>query len=208
MRLIDAIQVKQGWFEIPDCSRNDLPEFFKAMGYKTGVEVGVWKGEFTEQFCLQGFRMYAVDPWAPYVDFKKKKGWPDDSLVDQEKFYRMARQRLDKYPNCTIIRKTSMDAVNDFKDNSIDFVYLDGHHGFRYIAEDLCEWTKKVRPGGIIAGHDYLNSTEWSCHVAYVVDAYVRAFEIDNLYILGSAAPVVGEARDRERSWMWFRGEA
>ncbi len=49
-----------------------------------------------------------------------------------------------------------MDALEDFEDNSLDFVYIDGDHNFKHISEDIYEWTKKVRSGGIVSGHDYL----------------------------------------------------
>jgi hypothetical protein len=38
-----------------------------------------------------------------------------------------------------------MDALNDFEDDSLDFVYIDGNHEFPYVAEDLFHWSKKVR---------------------------------------------------------------
>ena len=31
---------------------------------------------------------------------------------------------------------------------------------FRAVIDDIADWSKKVRPGGIIAGHDYWNSAE------------------------------------------------
>ena len=197
MRLIDAIKHKGRPFEIPDVSRDDLPEFFKEMGYKVGAEIGVWKGRFSSQFCHLGIQMYAIDPWLLYIDFWERPGWPKDSQEMQDNFYKIAQWRLSKYQNCTIIRKTSMEAVKDFEDSSLDFVYIDGHHGFRFISEDICEWTKKVKKGGIVAGHDYQNCSDWSCHVKYVVDAYIQAFEIKNWWIFGDL--------DRYKSWMFIK---
>lgn len=204
MKLIDAIKIKQGRFEIPDCTRDDLPGFFVEMGYKVGAEIGVWKGKFTREFCRAGLKMYAVDPWEIYDDFNEKPGWPKDLQTEQDTFYKIATWKL-RGLDCEIIRKKSMDAVVRFKDNSLDFVYIDGHHGFRYFAEDLCEWSKKVRPGGVVSGHDYIGASDWTCHVKWVVDAYVQAFGIKDWYILGTEARVRGETRDRCRSWMWIK---
>ena len=53
-----------------------------------------------------------------------------------------------------------MEAVKQFKDGSLDFVYIDGNHTFEYVINDIAEWSKKVRKGGIISGHDYWNSSE------------------------------------------------
>lgn len=102
-----------------------------------------------------------------------------------------------------------MEAVEDFEDGSLDFVYIDANHEFRYIAEDLYEWTKKVRKGGIVAGHDYFfiqsgtKKPVWD--VANVLKAYVDTFNIPNWYLLGSEKPVPGEKRDQWRSWMFVK---
>jgi predicted O-methyltransferase YrrM len=47
-------------------------------------------------------------------------------------------------------------AADDFLDNSLDFVYIDAGHRFDDVVQDIIKWTKKVRKGGIISGHDYM----------------------------------------------------
>ena len=56
MDLIEGIKHKGRPFEIPDCSRDNLPKFFKQMGYKAGAEIGVYMGAFSEKFCKAGLR--------------------------------------------------------------------------------------------------------------------------------------------------------
>ncbi len=206
MKLIEAIKSKKGSpFEIPDCSRYDLPEFFKGLGLKVGAEIGVYKGEFSKKFCQAGLKLYAIDPWRIYADFSIPRGQP---RLDFE--YEYTKRVLAPYPDCAVIRKMSMEAVGDFADNSLDFVYIDGNHEFRYIAEDLVEWTKKVRKGGIISGHDYFftkifNGKLERWHVAWVLKAYIGAFDIPNWYLLGSKVAKPGEKRDKWRSWMFIK---
>ena len=101
-----------------------------------------------------------------------------------------------------------MEAVEDFADESLDFVYIDGNHDFRYIAEDLAEWTKKVRIGGIISGHDYFftlpkKSARWD--VGFVLDAYIKAYQIKNWFLLGRKHAAEREKRDKWRSWMFIK---
>ena len=67
--------------------------------------------------------------------------------------YEEARKRLSKYPNSKIIRKKSLEAAEDFDDESLDFVFIDADHRFRQFTDDLDTWTSKVRKGGIICGH-------------------------------------------------------
>ena len=204
MKLLDAIKHQGRPFEIPDCSRDDLPQFCVDMGYKVGAEIGVDKGHFSEKFCQVGLTLYAIDPWRIYKDFRAARG---QRRFDKQ--YEEAKSYLAGYPNCIVIRKTSMEAVADFADGSLDFVYIDANHEFRYIAEDLVEWTKKVRRGGIVAGHDYffvkpgIGAQIW--HVAHVLIAYTAAYGIDNWYVIGGKKMVRGEKRDRWRSWMFIK---
>lgn len=204
MDLLEAIKFKGRPFEIPDCSRDDLPQFFVQMGYKVGAEVGVYKGEFSEKLCQAGLKLYAIDPWRIYKDYGNPRG---QKRLDFQ--YEHTKRVLSPYPNCTIIKKTSMEAVEDFDDKSLDFVYIDANHEFRYIAEDLSEWTKKVKKGGIVSGHDYFYTKtgtgidHW--HIAYVLRAYAGAYGIENWYVLGRKETLEGEKRDKWRSWMFFK---
>lgn len=204
MKLTEAINVKGHPFAIPDCSRDDLPQFFVDMGFKTGAEIGVYKGKFSQKFLQAGLNMFAIDPWLVYYDFSNP-----DMIKRMDYLYACAKKNLAPFPNCTIIKKSSMEALADIPDASLDFVYIDGHHIFRYVAEDICEWSNKVRTGGVVAGHDYffngaLNPARL-CHVAYVVDAYVKSHGITNWYLLGREEKVEGEKRENCRTWMWIK---
>ena len=37
----------------------------------------------------------------------------------------------------------------------VDFVFIDAEHTYEGVRDDIIAWSPKVRPGGIIAGHDY-----------------------------------------------------
>ena len=204
MKLIDGLNLKGNPAEIPDCSRDDLPQFFVEMGFKVGAEIGVYKGEFSEKLALSGLTLFSVDPW------KADNGSGDPHSQDKlDLMFEQTSQLLAPFPKCTIVRKTSMEAVEDFEDGTLDFVYIDGNHNFRYIAEDLSEWTKKVRKGGIVSGHDYfytktsVGPAHW--HVAFVLNAYIAAYNILNWYLLGQKHAAEGEKRDKWRSWMFIK---
>jgi len=206
MKLIDAIKQTGKPFTIPDCGRDELPEFFKQLGFTTGAEVGVYKGAFTEKFCMAGLKMYAIDPWLAYSGAGRTQKEQDR----QDFLYGHTRRQLDKYPSCTVIRKKSMDALDNFKDQSLDFVYIDGDHKFPAVAEDIYGWFWKVKKGGIIAGHDYFQTSPGAnnviCQVQPVVDAFIKTFAIPNFYIFGRSKPLEKEAKDDKfLSWMFFR---
>ena len=38
--------------------------------------------------------------------------------------------------------------------NSLDFVFIDASHIYKYVAEDIDLWEPKVKKGGLVSGHD------------------------------------------------------
>lgn len=174
--------------------RDELPKYFNDQGFKVGAEIGAWKGEFSAKFCKEGLFMFVIDPWMPF----EGQGRTQKLQEVQDGYLEEAKRNLSPYSNYKIIRKTSMDALVDIPDKSLDFVYIDGDHNFRHTAEDIFEWSKKVRRGGIVAGHDYWNTPPFArnivCQVKAVVDAYVKLFEIKDLQILKG---------DKYPSWLY-----
>jgi len=204
MKLGSAIKEKGNPYIIPDCSRNDLPQFFVDMGYQTGVEIGVYKAKYTEKLCESGLKIYAVDPWGIFTEYPRDD---DTVFINRQQFlYEHALRVLNPFNNCTVIRKTSMEVVKEFDVGSIDFVYIDGDHRFRYIAEDIYEWSKIVRTGGIVSGHDYFDSRRKNADVKCIVDAYTKEWKINPWYVLGRKdIRKIEETRDSFRSWMWIK---
>lgn len=189
--------------EIPNCGRNDFVEYFKERGFTTGAEIGVFEGDYTEVLAKSGMTIYGIDPWLDYDGYVY--GWNQKKLDER---YEKTLERLKPYPNAHIIRETSMEAVKQFGDNSLDFVYIDANHRFKYIAEDLCEWSPKIKKGGVICGHDYAPFKHrflgGGCQVKEVVDAFAKSFDL-NFWVLGRRDVEQGEYRDHYRSWMFIK---
>ena len=62
-------------------------------------------------------------------------------------------------------------------DGTLDFVYLDAGHDYASVLEDLQAWAPKVRPGGMLAGHDYWNGSSEAVPIYGVkkaVDEFAR----------------------------------
>lgn len=188
--------------EIPNIGRGDLPDLFKKLGFKIGAEVGVLDGEFSEKLCQANsqLKLYCIDPWERVDGFD---GYDNDRLKHA---YATAKEKLSKY-NCTIIKDTSMDAVGDFEDDSLDFVYIDADHSFKAVVMDVCEWMQKVKVGGIIGGHDFRRYSDLRgrYHVPEAVSGYAVAYHIRPWFVLGRKKIIEGEIRDKDRSWMWVK---
>ena len=93
-----------------------------------------------------------------------------------------------------------MDALKYFQDDSLDFVYLDGNHDFVNVTQDIHYWLKKVKPGGILSGHDYVKYSVFKHnHVKGVVQAYAKAYGLFPVFAVTYTNK--GLRRDRYRSW-------
>lgn len=115
-------------------------------------EIGVLEGEHAEDILknLNIKKLYLIDPYEKYLGYEKDGSY--DKIIKAKK---VAKNRLRKYESKIVwIEKYSEDAVRDVPDN-LDFLYIDGNHFHPYIDKDIKNYSKKVKEGGIISGHDY-----------------------------------------------------
>lgn len=174
-------------------NRTELAKHFNKLGLKIGVEVGVAEGIYSETLCknIPGLKLFCVDPWGTYEGYVNY-----GSLF--EKRYQEAQKRLAPY-DCTFVKKMSVDAIKDFKDESLDFVYIDGNHEYSYVLEDISLWTPKVRGGGVVSGHDYYPRCAKG-GVVNAVDKYVK----ENNYELKLTDWDKSNPRRDERQPSWY----
>lgn len=160
--------------------RNEFIKMLAAREVRFGVEVGTDHGKYGEQLCagIPGLRLTCVDPWIPYTE-----GTNVHTQEEIDQIYKEAQDRLTKY-DTKIMKMTSMEAVRFVPDNSLDFVFIDGNHSYKNVKEDIEEWTKKVKPGGIICGHDYKEDKVNDYGVIEAVNEYVEANHISPFFIL------------------------
>lgn len=181
-------------------SRQDLPQLVRALGFTSGAEIGVWRGEFSARFCEANPQLHllCVDPWKPY------KGWLDtkNSLSPEEgarfigEAFRMAKERLKPF-NATLVRKFSVNAAKTVPDGSLDFIFIDGNHSYDAVTEDLETWSPKVRSGGFVSGHDYrVFPNKPFIHVVRAVNDFTAKHDIDPWFVLG---------HDRTPSFLWVQ---
>lgn len=206
MKITDGLKLDGKIVEIPDCDRNDFANFLFEEKYRQGVEIGVNQGEYGKILCKAGLNMWGVDCWENYQGYKR--------VGTYASHYEDAKKNL-KGLMYKIIHKYSLDAVNDFEDDSLDFVYIDANHTLPHICADIFAWERKVKHGGIISGHDYANISGFGevkhpkvfdgCHVKTGVNACVEIMKIPKLYVLGRKEKIEGEKRDKWRSWFFFR---
>lgn len=192
----------------------ELPKLFRRLGFKVGAEIGVSTGRYSKVLCrnIPDLKLYCIDPWVAYGGYIEANNDKGQEMLDSN--LNIAKERLAPF-NCEFIKKYSMDVVKDFKDESLDFVFIDGNHSFEYAVNDIAEWSKKVRIGGIVSGHDFWNSRETSnrhlylknptrneklklCQVKDAVLAWTKTNDIKPWFVTGL---------DDCSSWFWVRTE-
>jgi hypothetical protein len=136
---------------------NEFLTLLSELGLRVGVEIGTARGLFAEWMFkrIKKLKLYCIDPWIAYPRYVEMCDEEGQKIYDD--MFSQAQKKL-AGKNVEFIRKYSIDAVKDFKDESLDFVYIDGNHTFEYVIQDIAEWERKVRKGGIVSGHDYWNS--------------------------------------------------
>lgn len=60
----------------------------------------------------------------------------------------------------TIYPKGSPESASQFSDQSLDAVFIDGDHSYEAVRADIEAWLPKVKPRGILSGHDYDMQTD------------------------------------------------
>jgi len=183
----------------------DLARLFAELGFKRGVEVGVDRGLYSEFLMktIPDLKLFGVDPWTREVF---EEGNPYKAPVEYfTECYEETLKRMAPFgKNYKIIKKYSMDALSDFKDNSLDFVYIDANHDFINFAMDLQFWLRKVKPGGIMSGHDYaFYSYNKFNHVKRCLNAYAREYRLLPIFAVMENREEL--KRDRYRSWFYVK---
>ncbi len=139
--------------------REELPRVLNERGLTgVGVEIGVKTGWYSEVILdrWDGDILYSVDPWDVGIDPNGDHGHIGQTALDA--LHARARLKLARFGDRSeILRKTSAEAARDFPPGSLDFAYIDAGHDVESVRADLAAWLPLVKPGGILAGHDYLD---------------------------------------------------
>lgn len=163
------------YIEIPNTTRKHFAESLGAYAARTPdrplrvVEVGSHAGDYAEVLCtaIQPLHLTVVDPYENY------DGYGDYGTRNHDKMWHKIQARLHAF-NVSFLRMTSVAAAAQCEDGYYDVVYIDANHKFEYVLEDIVAWLPKIRPGGLISGHDYFNSAGGLCQVRAAVESWQR----------------------------------
>lgn len=132
------------------------------------VEVGCHRGKSSSFLAVEiansrkKIELHCIDIW---LDVAQRDAFLEN-MKPVRKYYTKA------------YHSSSMDAVHLFLNESVDFVFLDAFHSYEEVRNDIAHWLPKVKPGGVLAGHDYFDDpTVWP-GVRKAVDEVLLNFRV------------------------------
>lgn len=129
------------------------------------VEVGSYKGRSTSFLAVEivnsgrQIQLDCVDTWKGNEEHQAGQPYEDSDVVNDRLFEVFISNMAPVAHVINPVRMTSLEAATRYKDLSLDFVFLDGDHGYEAVKADIQAWLPKLKPGAILGGHDY--SLDW-----------------------------------------------
>ena len=147
-----------------------------------GVEIGVWKGEFSTRILktAKPKLLHLVDPWLVSArEDNNLEAWYGANAISQSEMDRIHDGVASAFANeiaagrVQIHRDASKDALSAFADNSVDFVYVDGDHSYEGVVADLEAALRVTRARGLIVCDDYMLGKWWKDGVVRAVHEFL-----------------------------------
>lgn len=164
------------------------------------VEIGTHLGHFASSLLDQWpGHLTCIDPYITNLEDYH------DVLdgMDREEHFREASNRLSPFRRrVRFLRYLSSEVVDLFKNNSLNFVYVDANHAQKYVIQDCLMYWPKVKKGGVFAGHDI--SGRWTDQIKPVVDLISSVTGLDYYIVPGDGASDLNPLGDCA-SWYFIK---
>lgn len=173
---------------IEDDSKYGFPVMLNELDFKFGAEIGVHRGSHCRMLCeaIPKLKLLCIDSWQYYDDYRQRYSQDRlDGCMEQTK------QVLTGY-DFQIIKGDSIESSKNIPDESLDFVFIDANHEFQHVVNDIAAWAKKVRPGGIVSGHDFkdFRAPQELIQVKDAVLGWTHAYDIQLFVFEGDNGPI------------------
>lgn len=172
---------------------------------KGGVvaEIGVAEGDFSEQIWISTSpaRLHLIDPW---VHQSRAEYVGDISNIDDHGHDAKMRKVLDRFSEpidqgkIVVHRAFSGDIAPEFPDEYFDWIYVDGDHSYDGALTDLEAFLPKLKPDGMILGHDFCTLPGYKAMGVGVVEAvgeFRRRHDFEMLILTAESASTFMMAR-------------
>lgn len=146
-------------------NREIVVDLVKQNNYRYAAELGVWRGQLSRMLAPHVDFLLLVDPMNSWRNdfhlsdgsrYTCTMGEEPKSQVELDRMYDEVLDEISKLTRVIYVRSSSIRAVREVGDNSLDFVFVDSVHVYQYCKEEIGLWLPKIRKGGAIAGDDYV----------------------------------------------------
>lgn len=202
-----------GFVALESRENGGLGHILEKKQFQHGAEVGVQRGVHARKVLenwpsCQTFQL--IDLWGHQENYVDKANVQQQA---QDRIYNEAQNRLKKFAHKTTFhRMLSTQAAAHIPDYSLDFIYIDARHDYCGVTEDMETFWPKLRPGGLMAGHDYMYNSQvqalqpdqdWSiCQDGSIHQSAVRGAVNDFAEKNGLIVTVEFAAGHEFRTWM------
>jgi hypothetical protein len=126
-------------------------------GPVVGAEIGVFAGATSARLLKNpDLTLFMVDTWEGFAI--------DPGIViatheqQQENFIHAMNDTAFAQSRRRVMRMTSVKGAQAIEDEMLDFAFIDADHSYPAVHADIKAWSPKVKPGGLLCGHDYANN--------------------------------------------------
>ena len=135
--------------------------------YKVLVELGTWKGHSIMYLAKKlkeqnyEFELYGVDLFDnSQIHTNEGNEYLQPQMKHIWELYNENLVRADVRDVVKDIKKNSWEAANEFKDESVDFIFIDGDHSYEGVKNDYEKYKQFLASDGHIGFHDIISSDQ------------------------------------------------
>ena len=141
------------------------------------LEIGVATGTNAERIisALKPRELVLIDPWEATGNRAQDRG---DNQETHTAAYNEAKRRFENHSSIKteLVQAFAEEVVDNYEDESFDFIYIDGDHSYKGCKKDLDMWYPKLRKGGFFGGHDFTGNWNSMFNKGYGVQKAVCEF--------------------------------
>ena len=171
------VNFEENWFNYSDLYLKMIDRFPSGSKF---VEIGCWKGQSAYFMCnniiksKKEIEFFCIDTWQGSEEHIKNY-----DLTNLYETFLNNMKLVESY--YFPLKLDSISASKRFKDNSLDFVFIDAAHDYDSVKADILAWLPKVKKNGILAGHDYYPNSLDYCGVYVAVNEIFDKNSIEQL---------------------------
>ena len=134
------------------------------------IEIGARYGE-SSKVILQNLNVdnyIIIDPYTSYDEYKNDGFNKIISDDNDDNIFNETKNKLESLHNNMVFYRTfstDTNTINAIEDTSIDLIFIDGNHTYKYVLEDLENYYPKLNKNGIICGDDFFMRTHENDHL-------------------------------------------